>query len=208
MGKFINIEGQKFNRWFVKRLIGLKKRIVYWECVCECGTVREVGSFYLRSGASKSCGCLNVEISTTHGLTNTLAYISWAKMKGRCLNPDHHAYDNYGGRGIKVCPEWMDFETFYKDMGDRHKGWSIERIDVNGDYSKENCRWATRKEQGQNRRNTVNIEVDGIINNVTQWSEKLGIAKHLITRRLRVKGMGVTIQYIRDQINKKQFINI
>ncbi len=152
----INLTGQRFGRLQVVRLLTERKHSeAVWECVCECGNIKHIQSYCLRSGQSKSCGCLNRELTskanTTHGKTNSLAYKSWEGMMQRCYNPKNNAYRLYGGKGIKVCPLWRDsFEAFYKDMGERPIGLTIERIDSTEDYTPENCKWATYTEQGRN----------------------------------------------------------
>jgi len=147
-----------------------------------------------------SCGCLraellsvsNVESKTTHGMTATPEYSVWSAMRNRCSYPGDVSFDNYGGRGIRVCSEWdLSFESFYRDMGPRPSlEHSIDRKDNDGPYCKENCRWATRKEQCNNRRSNHLVTYLGETYTISQWSDRLGISKHVIASRLR-KGWSV-----------------
>ena len=134
---------------------GKKNRRVIAQC--ECGTIKEVLYTYIKNGRSKSCGCeqRNVwkTINTKHNKTKTAEYRTWCNMKTRCYNPKYKQWKDYGGRGIKVCKEWLEsFEQFYIDMGPRPFGKTLDRIDVNGNYEPSNCRWATSTEQNQNKR--------------------------------------------------------
>lgn len=147
--------GEKINRWTVVQDPSARKKRL-WLCRCECGTERTVDKYGLARGHSKSCGCIKKEHSgrkPVHGLIRTPEYGAWTEMKRRCLDPSRPHYPHYGGRGITFCDRWNDFAAFYADMGQRPgKGYSLDRIDVNGNYEPSNCRWATASEQSKNRR--------------------------------------------------------
>jgi len=130
-----------------------RKYLKAWLCICDCGNLVITANQDLKSGNSKSCGC-NKKRPTIHGLSNSGTMKSWENMKQRCLNPNYTKYKDYGGRGIAIDPRWLNFSNFLSDMGERPVGMTLDRILVDGDYTKNNCRWATPKQQQNNRRNT------------------------------------------------------
>ena len=140
-----DLRGSAFNRLTVMERDTTKARRPHWMCRCDCGSLVSVASCDLKSGHTKSCGCWNAEdkvtSNTTHGYSRTPTYISWTNMRNRCTKPSDKRYSSYGGRGIKVCESWMNsFEEFLSDMGEKPKGMTLERIDVNGNYEPGNCK--------------------------------------------------------------------
>lgn len=146
----------KFGRLTV--LCPTKKRNhghVLWLCRCDCGQQTEAIARHLKTGAKRSCGCRRGTWRHGHCRgTPSPTWCSWQGMRQRCSNPHLHAYQHYGGRGIKVCDRWHDFANFLADMGERPSGKTLDRIGPNGDYEPGNCRWATAKQQTRNRRSS------------------------------------------------------
>lgn len=154
-----------------------------YHALCDCGATKIIAGSEFQKGRTRSCGCKKAELQaashSTHGMSRHPAYHVWRSMRDRCSLPTHQAWENYGGRGIDVCPEWADFETFWRDMGPSYQtGLTIERKDVNGNYCKANCVWATWKEQANNRRNS---RTDGI----GALSEIFGIPRSTIDYRIQ-----------------------
>ena len=167
---------------------------VMWQLRCDCGTEFVRVAKAVRSGNTKSCGCINRErlaaqnkASALHGMTRTPTFTAWANMKERCLNPNHKSYHRYGGRGIGICSRWLEsFSNFLDDMGPMPKGMSLDRKDVDGNYEPSNCRWATAEEQANNRANNKVLEFNGKKQTVAQWAREVGISKQALLYRLRV----------------------
>ena len=199
MGKKIDLTGKVFGRLTVLKREpkpeGSKNRHSRWLCKCSCGETIVTTSDNLLSGGTKSCGCIKKETSIknimeynnsehesknkTHGMTKTRLYDVYGHMRGRCYNKNDKKYPIYDGRGIGMCDEWRDSpESFFawaKDNGYRDD-LTIDRIDVDGDYSPGNCRWATLKEQANNRRNTIFINIGGKAYTLSQASDITGIS--------------------------------
>ena len=157
---------------------------------CECGVEKEISVTNVKNNRSKSCGCLRKEkaliANAKHGMTYCPEYHVWDSMKGRCYRKNAGGYRDYGGRGIIVCEEWKNnFTKFYEDMGPRpSKEYSLDRKENDGNYCKENCRWATRGEQDRNKRNSIVLELNGVKKNMTEWSGETKIHEDTIRGRL------------------------
>ena len=158
-GRIINLTGRRFGRLLVsERGDGLSTEEARWRCRCDCGRITEVRSSTLRHGTTRSCGCLARELAraraVVHGASTTPEYEAWHSMKQRCTNPNHAAWANYGGRGIRVCDEWLDsFEAFLVHVGPKpHPRLTFDRINNDGNYEPGNVRWATWSQQNSNQR--------------------------------------------------------
>lgn len=179
-----DLTGVRFGRLLVIEPTGDRR----WRSICDCGNEAVSKTQSLTSGKAQSCGCLQREIASllnkTHGASDTRAHNTWSGIIQRCTNPQTPQFEDYGGRGITVCEEWRDFANFLRDMGQPPPGRSIERRDNSLGYCKENCCWATRKEQQRNRRVNRLITYGGQTRCVTEWAEDAGIAASLLSRRL------------------------
>lgn len=182
--------GKRFHRLTVIQRLPTKRRRAYWRCRCDCGAFTDVPTDALRSGNTKSCGCLKSERTsqrnTTHGMSNTRVYRVWCHMLGRCQNLTDQDYADYGGRGIEVCDRWKSFENFYADMGDPPPGRTLNRIDNEGHYDPDNCEWSTSTEQARNKRNNRIITWNGRTQTLPAWAEETGIPYHTLKARLFV----------------------
>lgn len=186
-----NLLGKRFERWLVISEMPPRGKVTVWKCRCQCGAISLVDAGRLTNGKSKSCGCLRSELllsghfsRITHGMYESATHKAWTNMKQRCGNQNHPQFPLYGGRGIKVCKKWMDFESFLSDMGERPDGLSLERIDNNRGYGPNNCKWASRSEQLSNRRITRKVKLNGRVVLVTEAAMQIGISARLIAKRL------------------------
>lgn len=190
-----NIEGKRFGRLIAIENVGKNKQgRMLWKCKCDCGNTIVTTITHLTTKQTLSCGCLRKEkvtrLNTKHGKTNTRLYKIWDSMKQRCYNHNAKNYKNYGGRGIKIYNKWLnDFESFYNwSMENGYKDTlSIDRIDGNKDYEPSNCKWSTRKEQNNNRRNNKLITYKGKTKTIAEWSNELGISYDVIKYRINKK---------------------
>ncbi len=173
-------------------------------CQCECGKIKEARAGNLIHGGTRSCGCLRSENSSkkarTHGGSETSLYLAWSNMRRRCNCKTSTFYKDYGGRGIKVCEEWDDFATFKRDMGDRPSGMTIDRIDNDKGYSKDNCKWSTPKEQNRNRRRKRLITAFGQTKCMAQWVEETGIGRSAIEHRIK---SGKSVEFALSKPSRK-----
>jgi hypothetical protein len=194
-GNIKDMRDKRFGRLIVLEYAGLhgkgKRQRACWRCVCDCGKKTTVIGHSLRSGHTKSCGCLNREAINfsvfKHGMCDIPEYSIWRAMKSRCYGLNNAAFKHYGGRGIRVCQEWNDsFVAFLADMGKRPSDkYTLERIDNEGDYTPKNCRWATCAEQNRNNRRTRLLTFRNEILCVTDWAKALGMNRETLSYRLR-----------------------
>lgn len=197
MKKIIDLTGQTFGRLTVEGQESArdKRGRVVWRLACQCGNkvFYEAGRF--KYGNTVSCGCYRRELvgdeHRSHGLSKTPVYSSWLTMRKRCYNEQSPDYPTYGGRGISVCDRWMSFENFYADMGDRPKGMSLDRIDCDGDYSPENCRWATNTQQARNKRNTRMVTFNGVTKSLRDFCEELSLNCGTVMTRITQLGWSI-----------------
>ena len=195
-----NRVGERFGRLTVvgphaRRENGGQVR-TYWRCRCDCGNYVEVFVGSLTEGLTQSCGCYRDEVSgarftalnktRNRGLGEEPLYKTWAAMIARCQNERDQAYHNYGGRGISVCARWREsFAAFKEDMGPRPSGRTLDRINNDGNYTPENCRWATTQEQNRNRRGLCLLTFQGKTRTITEWAAEIGISRMTLYNRRR-----------------------
>lgn len=206
-----NLIGQKFERLLVIQSAKKDKwGKSQWLCQCDCGREKIILDFNLKSGNTKSCGCLQIEKMiqrfTKHGHSKrnkwSKTYKSWLDMNRRCNNPNDKDYCNYRGRGITICKRWKKFINFLEDMGEQPRGLQIDRINNDGNYCKSNCRWATRKEQGRNRRNNHLITFNSKTQCLVAWAEEFQIHRGTLFARIN-QGWSIE-KALRTQVKKYQ----
>ena len=195
MGKTraVDISGHSFGRLTAIRDSGRRSSGgVFWICLCECGGTVEALASSLRTGNTKSCGCLGrdglLARNTKHGMAGKDVYLVWHAMISRCQRPNHKDYHNYGARGITVCDRWMDFSNFLSDMGEKpFKSATVERINNDLGYSPNNCKWASRVDQANNRRQNTIVRAFGHEKTIADWARDslCVVAKECLSKRLR-----------------------
>lgn len=192
MPKKLNLEGVRFGRLVAISRSQTHSGRARWTCLCDCGKSHEVEVSKLTTGNTSSCGCYRREVERSaysHGHQTggtSPTYTSWASMWGRCRDSSNMVY---GSRGISVCDRWKSFEMFLLDMGERPKGFSLDRIENNLGYSPENCQWATRTVQNNNRRCNINLEHAGRSQTLSQWCSELNLNYSAMYSRVKLRGM-------------------
>lgn len=207
-GKVKDISGMKFGRLKVVSFCEMRKagssKTAFWNAQCDCGRNVVVDGRSIRSGKTKSCGCFMrdriKETSQKHGHASDFSlsgtYKSYRSMLARCYREQNNRYNEYGGRGITVCSRWKEnFENFLEDMGERPEGMSLDRIDPDGSYCPENCRWATTLEQANNTRRNKHVILDGEVMTQAQAARRLGVARQTVWRYVHEKApSGINIK--------------
>jgi hypothetical protein len=186
MGRCINLSGQRFGRLIIESKAEERNRSgdILWNCICDCGNTSKVNTESLKSGNTKSCGCINIK----HGRRYTKEYHTYRSMKDRCLKEDSHGFSHWGGRGITVCDRWLGYDgpkNFLDDMGICPEGKSLDRIDNNGNYEPSNCRWATNKEQSRNQRSNFNVTIGDDKRCLSEWCEIFGVSLSSVWCRIK-----------------------
>lgn len=186
-----DLTGIRFEKLLIThRAENKKDGTARWFCICDCGETRVIAGTGLRAGRHKSCGCsspkFTAERSTIHGKAGSRVYIIWQGMRVRCSDKSYgKTRKNYFEKGIRVCSDWESFEKFYADMGDPPDGFTLERINGDAGYSKENCKWASKKEQANNTSANLPVSYGGQTKNVSQWAEEIGVKPNTLIYRLR-----------------------
>ncbi len=193
MSRFVDITGKKYNLLLVvERVENAKNGVSRWKCLCDCGNYTIVRGGNLKSGAVKSCGCLNYSSKNKkHGMSKSSLYNIWNGMKFRCYNPKSESYKYYGGRGIKVCDDWEnDAENFmeWAMSNGYEEGLTIDRIDSDKDYCPENCRWISKGDQAKNRRMNYDILHDGKIKTLQELCDELNLDYKRVHNRITKLG--------------------
>lgn len=190
--KFIDLLGKRFGKLkvigYIQPKAGKRGR---WDCICDCGNRKSFVTHHLTEMGVSSCGCLlsekTIERNTTHGESSSRLYNTWRKMKDRCINPNQTYFEHYGGRGIKVCEEWLNSFESFRDWAFKN-GYNdeltIDRIDNNGNYEPSNCRWITMKEQANNTRKNLHFTYEGETHTLPEWAKIKGISYNKLYQRI------------------------
>lgn len=190
--RFIDLTGLRFGKLVVLKENGknLKRNVVLWECVCDCGNICTVAGIDMKRKLTTSCGCMSSrkiagERNKTHGMAGTPLYGVWRSMRDRCKNPNNKSYKDYGGRGISVCEKWLTFEGFYEDMGNSYaKGLTIERVDSSKGYNNDNCTWIPKSQQTLNRRNNCYFTYNGETLPLQTLCKKNNVTYSMVKKRI------------------------
>ncbi len=195
---YIELTGRTCGRLTVVKFGETRRAHRYWDCLCSCGRIARVSASRINTGKTLSCGCLRAETTvrrnqerTRHGHTtgygSSPEYVAWRSMRARCYYASNIDYSSYGGRGITVCERWQTFDGFLADMGHRPSpGHTLDRYpDNDGNYEPGNCRWATARQQGRNRRTNHYVTVGVESYTIAEWSERKGVSEDSIRWRLK-----------------------
>lgn len=189
---YVDLTGQRFGMLTViERAGNTPSGSALWRCRCDCGNETVVRTAVLNNGHTTSCGCQKLQSRLRHGMNDTPLYSSWECMISRCYNPNNIGYDNYGGRGISVCDDWRnDFINFqnWAEENNYQEGLTIDRININGNYEPDNCRWATRLEQANNRRTCLYFEINGEVHSLKDWCRIMNLPYKTIQTRISKLG--------------------
>lgn len=192
--RLIDLTGQKFGKLTVIQKTKSKNKRTMWLCKCECGNKKIIGGNELKNGITKSCGCYNLQKlheRKKHGMCNTRLYSIWKCMKYRCYGEKYQETSYYKDKGIKVCDEWLDFNNFYEWAKDKYfDESSIDRIDSNGNYEPNNCRFVDKYVQANNKSNNITIEYKGEAKTLAQWAKEKNI-NYFSLRNRYLKGWDV-----------------
>lgn len=211
MGRIIDLTGQKFDRLIVLKYMYRKNGHTWWKCKCDCGNNINTTSGRLRSGETKSCGCYFKEHQylKKYSEKEIKLHHIYNSMKARCYNKNNSSYKNYGKRGIKVCDEWRNNRDIFVEWAINNgyqENLTIDRIDVNGNYEPNNCKWSTKKEQNNNTRRNVYITYNNKTKTLAQWAEEIGITGSAL--RARLNKMSIEQALTTKKLRNKKCINV
>ena len=186
MAKFVDRSGVRYGRLVAEECVErTENKKLLWRCVCDCGNSKLVSAGSLASGNTQSCGCLLKEKITKHGGFGKRSYNTWRAMVRRCVNPKDKDYPRYGGKGVTVCKEWLDYSTFAADMGEPPDNHTLDRVNPYGNYEPGNCRWATLTQQNRNTRQRTDRPT-GVQRRFGKWYAEISVKKKKYYGRARV----------------------